>query len=170
MATKDFSTPQEQQIAEYLGWEVVKGSGAVACLPGDICSENWLGECKTHIKSSKVSFDWKWWSKIKDEAMTKFRMPALFTDDGTQRNNHTWVVFPERHLFFDKVGSEIHRVIPDMSVRKNISFWHEDLLTEFKSWKARNPDFVAFSVPFCGEYVALTTLEEFKNFLETQNA
>lgn len=97
MATKDFSKIQESRIADYLDWKVVSGSGARDFYPGDVESESWLGECKTHMKSSEiVVFYRKHWDKICAEAATKFKYPALFVDCGTQKVQDTWVLFDLR--------------------------------------------------------------------------
>lgn len=92
---REFSNQQEKMIANFLNWSVVKGSGAVACYPGDVQSPKWLGECKTHAKAvSKVTFKKAVWKKICDEAAAKFRYPILFVDSGTQRVDDVWCLFP----------------------------------------------------------------------------
>lgn len=94
LATKKYSSAQESMIANTLNWKVVAGSGAVACLPGDVISDNWLGECKTHTSPrQKIQFMRNHWEKIKEEAMMKRRMPILFTDDGSQKAARTWCLF-----------------------------------------------------------------------------
>lgn len=94
MATKDFSGKQEKLIASFLGWNVVSGSGARACYPGDIIGDEWLGECKTHETSNKsIFFSQKVWEKIVDEATAKHRKPVLFVDDGSQTIDKTWCIF-----------------------------------------------------------------------------
>lgn len=92
--TKFYSSRQEQQIARYLGWNVVSGSGSRACHPGDILSDEWIGECKTHVSSKKpIEFKSEVWNKLEDEAMSKFKYPVLFVDDGSQKITHTWSLF-----------------------------------------------------------------------------
>lgn len=94
LATKDFSKVQESRIADYLDWKVVSGSGARDFNPGDIESDEWLGECKTHVKpTSTIVFYRTVWDKISNEAESKFKYPALFVDCGTQKVNDTWVMF-----------------------------------------------------------------------------
>lgn len=93
MSTKDYSCRQEHRIASALGWDVVSGSGARPCVPGDIISDDWLGECKTHVDPGKpIAFNHKVWLKICDEAAMKHRSPALFVDDGSQSLSNTWVL------------------------------------------------------------------------------
>ena len=89
--TKYYSERQENRIASYLGWETVVGSGATPTKPGDIYSDQWLGECKTHIKrTTKITFKLDHWEKIRKEAQSKFKFPILFTDNGTQDIHDTW--------------------------------------------------------------------------------
>ena len=93
--TKEVSSKQEKMIAKYLGWDTVVGSGARSFHPGDIISEDYLGECKTHMtKQSKIVFHRDFWDKIKNEAMSKFRTPVLFVDDGTQTIENTYCILP----------------------------------------------------------------------------
>lgn len=91
--TKFYSNIQENQIADYLGWKVVTGSGARDCYPGDIQNDRFLGECKTHTTvSDKIFFYIDHWNKICDEASSRFKFPVLFVDDGSQLIDHTWVL------------------------------------------------------------------------------
>lgn len=95
MSTKDYSTKQEKMIASYLGWNVVPASGARDFHPGDIRSDRWLGECKTHqVSGNKIIFRKDVWKKICEEAQSQFKIPALFVDDGSQKIENTWVIFP----------------------------------------------------------------------------
>ena len=91
--TKYYSEIQETKIAKALGWERVVASGARNFHPGDIKSDRWLGECKTHTKpSDKVKFTLAEWRKIQSEAQSVMKTPALFVDDGTQELKNTWVM------------------------------------------------------------------------------
>lgn len=95
--TKYYSCKQEHMIAEYLGWDVVPGSGARDFHPGDIRSDCHLGECKTHTKSvNDIKFYSRVWNKIQHEAESEMRCPVLFTDNGTQKIENTWCVLPKR--------------------------------------------------------------------------
>lgn len=88
------SDKQEKMIASYLGWRQVKGSGARPTFLGDVESDRWLGECKTHnTLQDHVVFMKNHWTKICEEAASKFKFPVLFTDDGSQRSNKTWCIF-----------------------------------------------------------------------------
>ena len=95
MSTKDFSSTQESRVAAYLGddFHVVAASGANPSNPGDVVSENFIIECKTHTtKDYKIIFNHKVWDKIKQEAISQRKTPALVTDDGTQDMAKTWVL------------------------------------------------------------------------------
>lgn len=110
---KHYSTIQENTIAKYLGWSVVSGSGARSGHPGDIKSEEWLGECKTHTKTdSKLFVSFNVWDKISDEAQSQFKKPALFVDDGSQQVENTFVLF--RPTILNQI-SEIDLTIKDHS-------------------------------------------------------
>lgn len=92
-------------IADYLGWSVVTGSGARPCHPGDVISDDWLGECKTHEKSGHtIFFSSDVWEKIVEEATKMHRSPVLFTDDGSQKLENTWCIFNQFMIddFWDK--------------------------------------------------------------------
>ena len=97
--TKYYSTKQENSIADYLGWSVVAASGARPFHPGDIRSDDFLGECKTHTsKQSDIVIYKDVWRKITSEATSVMKRPVLFVDNGTQKIKNTWCVLPERFL------------------------------------------------------------------------
>lgn len=126
--TKFFSSKQERLIASELGWEVVTGSGARDCHPGDIISDAWLGECKTHTAPGKpIKFDATVWKKISDEAQSKFKYPVLFVDDGSQTVETTWCLFPCNLV--SAPGSK--SVELDISVRRNLSFAHANMVKTY---------------------------------------
>ena len=119
MATKDYSSCQENRLASALDWSVVTGSGARACVPGDIKNDKWLGECKTHTApGQKIFFDLEVWKKISKEADSQHRSPALFVDDGSQKIENTWVLC--RQVSVDTTTMAMGD--PYFTVRKNISF------------------------------------------------
>lgn len=90
MTTKDYSTKQEKAIANYLNWYTVKASGATAFDKGDIKSDDWLVEAKTHVKESDILFNYKVWEQIQELAMIAHKKPVLITDNGTQLLDNTW--------------------------------------------------------------------------------
>ena len=126
MATKDYSSKQEKMVADLLGWKVVAGSGAAACFPGDVISDEWLGECKTHIsKVSRISFKLDVWKKICDEAIAKHRYPVLIVDEGSQELANTWVMVKISSLSRDFSKIEINPSIAQIS-KNTISFLNRD--------------------------------------------
>lgn len=89
--TKYYSNIQENRIASALGWDVVTGSGSRTCVPGDVVSRAWLGECKTHTcPGHPIEFKIAVWKKLEDEAVAKYKNPVLFVDDGSQQLSATW--------------------------------------------------------------------------------
>ena len=123
-STKDFSSKQEAAIAKILGWKVVSGSGSRACHPGDIESDIWLGECKTHTEQvDHIEFRIDHWVKIFQEASSKFKHAVLFTDDGTQNLSRTWCVFSTRVTL-----PKIAKVFPyKKKFRTNIKMKYDDV-------------------------------------------
>ena len=99
MTNKQASDKQEKMIADYLGWKQVSGSGARPNHPGDILGEEWMGECKTHTTPNhKIIFKKSVWDKLCEESSSRFKFPAYFSDDGSQKYYNTWVVFNEMQL------------------------------------------------------------------------
>ena len=91
---KKFSSIQEHRVADYLNWSVVSGSGARQFDKGDVVSDQFLGECKTHVeKYQKIIFYYSHWKKIVEEASSKFKSPVLIVDDGSQSPKNTWCMF-----------------------------------------------------------------------------
>lgn len=132
--TKYFSSKQEHTIADYLGWSVVVGSGARDFHPGDIISEDFLGECKTHTApKNKITITKSVWCKIQMEAESKFKRPVLFVDDGTQSIKNTWCVIPARFMppDFDELVSLLDSTLLHES-KTIITFNHVDMVKIMK--------------------------------------
>ena len=130
MATKDYSSVQERRIADALGWEVVTGSGARPCVPGDVRSDEWLGECKTHTEPGhRVVFMLDVWKKIQNEADASHRSPVIFADDGSQDLRYTWALC--RSIAVDNTNLVTCR--PSFYVAKNVSFVHNAVSDYLKS-------------------------------------
>ena len=90
-STKKFSLKQENLIANTLGWSRVAGSGSRINHPGDVQSDAWVGECKTHVTPGHpIIFKFDVWDKIENEATSQFKQPVLFVDDGSQTLANTW--------------------------------------------------------------------------------
>lgn len=133
MSTKDFSSKQEKKLANCLGWSVVSGSGAAACHPGDIESDSWLGECKTHVTPGhSISFSKSVWEKIKNEAFSKCKAPVLFVDDGSQEPCNTWCMMPANkitsncvlHTLSVKAGKSITQ--PHLTLTESVKKYSEE--------------------------------------------
>lgn len=151
MATmKTFSDAQEKMVALFLDWSQVSGSGARPTVTGDVQSDEWLGECKTHATPGhKINFVISVWDKIKDEAAAKFKQAAYFVDDGTQRSWHTWVMFSDR-LFVQDV--EILNY-PLKVNKSGISFEYNSLL--------RDSLYYVYKLKFGDSQVMIATLDIF---------
>lgn len=159
MATKTYSTRQENMIAQWLDWKVVAGSGAAACFPGDVISDDWLGECKTHVEPGhKIFFSKSVWDKIKDEAMVKRRFPVLFVDDGTQSIGHTWCLCLYNHLD----NEDIHVEPMIKGINKNISFDHEYMARQAKDVITKYPGSLpVFTADWHGDKIGICLLDTF---------
>lgn len=131
--TKYYSSIQEKRLAAALGWQPVSGSGSRACRPGDIHSSTWLGECKTHTEPyNKIHFKFTVWNKIKDEAISQFKYPVLFVDDGSQLLSRTWCM---TSAFQEPVLQSGIQYIeyPYKILKSGISFDHDDMLDILRS-------------------------------------
>ena len=133
--TKHYSSKQEHSVASYLGWKVVTGSGARDCHPGDIVSDGWMGECKTHMSPGhKITFLSSVWHKIAEEASSKFKYPALFVDDGSQKLDNTWCMF-----FYKSVSpSDSQLVDYPYHISKNISFDNDKMKSFLRDYSDKN--------------------------------
>lgn len=157
--TKYYSAIQEKRIASYLDWDVVTGSGARDHHPGDLISEEWLGECKTHVSpGQKIIFNYKVWKKISDEAKSKFRYPALFVDDGSQRLDRTWCIFPYNLLSLPECA-----VIENLDAHSaNLTFSHEYLKAYYAASCEESNCIVIWSFVLGDSTVGLVPLSTFQ--------
>lgn len=93
-STKFYSDKQEKLVANHTNGRQISGSGARPFAPGDVESEDWLIECKTHTTPGhKISFTESVWNKIQDEAMIRHKYPAYVVDDGSQMLSNQRVLF-----------------------------------------------------------------------------
>lgn len=159
MSTKDFSNAQEHMIAKYLGWKVVSGSGARPFHVGDVWSDEWLGECKTHVKvGDKVTFYAQHWRKICREADSCMKKPILITDFGTQQPEDTFVVFNEFHADLDTLPIRlVDRIHDGVNISFDPEIFHEAL-------KSTNKQGIV--TVLCSKRIVITTLKLFKEMLE----
>lgn len=132
-ATKVFSIKQEQSIADELGWSRVAGSGAAPCAPGDVRSDEWIAECKTHVKPGEdVIFMLNHWQKIQEEGVSTHKYPVLFVDEGSQDLDRTWVI-----CFAHSISPDEYQPFPfPKIVKTNIKFNQQELKVDLGSREA----------------------------------
>ena len=155
MSTKEYSSKQEKIIANYLGWQVVPGSGARACHPGDIVSDDWLGECKTHLgPDHMIEFKYDVWLKLLNEADSQFKYPILIVDDGSQKIEHTWCV-----ILNHSVSDVSFKILP-FTINKNIRFDGSTL-----KYKLQNADVDTFQADWQTKCICICPISNFKDIL-----
>lgn len=158
LTSKQASLRQEDNIASYLGWHRVTGSGARPTFVGDVESSSWLGECKTHVRPyQKIHFDLKIWNKIADEATAVFKTPVYFVDDGSQLVSKTWAVFRPVTSFYI-----FDRTPYPFKVTNSLNFVHSQM-RKFISLHSKS-DVVMFFM-WEGQEFWLTTLETFASIV-----
>lgn len=161
MATKDYSTKQEKIVAEYLGWKRVSASGARSFNPGDICSDCWLGECKTHIKSKDtIIFKKRDWDKISSEAHSVFKNPVLFSDNGTQDLRKTFCMFNLDTSGFYPVTKILDADI-SISCANNIMFSVNEMVCELQQ-SCLNP---VICIKVDGTNIGITNISIFSDLI-----
>lgn len=169
--TKYYSSRQEKMVASCLGWEVVSGSGARAFHPGDVRSEDFLGECKTFTKESDTIYCYNdVWSKISEEATAVMKKPILFVDNGTQEEKNTWCVVPQ-HFVDSVVGvSQLGKVVADSLLKiskTRVSFSHVEMKYQFMMHKrVVGTDLIALPFELAGVKVSLISLKSLQTILE----
>lgn len=153
-SNKYFSGKQERIIASALGWSVVPGSGARSLHPGDIQSDEWLGECKTHTKpGNKITFYKNVWDKIVDEAISRYKFPALFVDDGSQKIENTWV------LYNTMPPADVIYCGYPFTVKTNISFESLDMMNHRKEMGTTKS--VVYPLQWYNKFVYISNLKDF---------
>ena len=164
MTTKNnkvYSDKQEKLVASYLGWNLVTGSGARPNHPGDVISDEWLGECKTHTtEGHDIYFNFEVFQKIIDEASSQFKKAVLFTDDGSQKANHTWCIAPIEAFSLDIDSLKQHEYVDILDYINKAAF------TKSRSWiEAASTNSIIILEYSEGKYASLLSLEEFKNLI-----
>ena len=163
MATKDYSSIQENRIANALNWKVVPGSGARPMNVGDVVSDNWVGECKTHVEPGhKIVFKFDVWRKIFEEAASCFKQPVMFVDDGSQLLDNTWCLFAPHGYY-----GEFLLVDYPYTIRSNILFESGALYKHMKSQSAVYP--VIYQVVLSKSVAETVHLCHFSSFLKLFN-
>lgn len=159
MNNKLFSNAQEKMIADQLSWRVVSGSGARDCYPGDVVSDSWLGECKTHTEvSDRVCFVKSHWTKICKEASSKFKYPALFVDNGSQKSAHTWVIFPFKCCNASDFKATLSLPV---EIRKNIVFSDKYMRIVYHDDCETNDGYVVYKIEAFDDDLALLPFSSF---------
>lgn len=160
---KSISQSQEEFICNFLSsrnkWHRVSGSGSRPGFPGDVESDSWLGECKTHVVVSDILiFEKRVWDKIKSEALSRFKYPVLFVDTGylNQDSDHTWCMFPN---YIDVVVDDIVNV--SKKYNKSVRVSKFDLLNFLENSTA-SINSVVFSVNLGTENVYICNLAYFQ--------
>lgn len=95
-STRYYSRNQEKKVAKSIGGKVVPNSGATAFHKGDVCTYDWLIECKTRTKrccSMTIKEDWLEKNAEEAFAMGKHNS-ALCFDFGP--NTDRYYVIPEK--------------------------------------------------------------------------
>ena len=151
-------------IASYLGWRQVIGSGSRPFTPGDVGAYSWLGECKTHdTEKPNIIFLKRHWLKICEEAAAKHRYPVIFTDNGTQRAENTWVITPMS--VFDPSLVNIIEGLKNTSTKgTSLTFKLDDTKALYKSG-AIDGKLNMFKFQWEGRDLAVTTLETFRDYI-----
>lgn len=167
MTNKEASSKQEKMVAEFLGWKVVTGSGSRPFTPGDVNSDHFLVECKTHIEEQdNIVFYKKHWDKISTESRTINKYPALIVDNGTQKSKNTWVMIPKRMLPDDGVF-KIFGLVNTARTDSTITFKHSAASLLFKL--GHNDKKISYFPEWCnGEQIAIMSLEEFREFYQQE--
>lgn len=169
--TKFYSSRQENMIAKYLGWSVVSGSGARSFNPGDVRSDDFLGECKTFTKESDIIYCYNAvWSKIFREATSVMKTPVLFVDNGSQLAKNTWCVLPklvinniENVSTFD---ASTYTYIMHVS-KTRATFSHCELKDAFSKQRRLVGDkIIVLPFDLAGTSVVLMSLESLKLLIE----
>lgn len=165
--TKYYSSMQENRIAEYLGWKVVSGSGARPFNPGDIISDHFLGECKTHTeKNDKITIKADVLVKIKLESESIFRLPVLFIDNGTQSIDNTWCALshetPLPDFDYYVIDTIKHNNLFKMS-KTRITFNHYETSKVFHLYKKGLAYLKCADIGF-----VLTQLNTFKTMIDSR--
>ena len=164
---KFYSDRPEKMIADYLGWKQVVGSGSRPFTPGDVGSYVWLGECKTHdTEKPNIVFLKRHWLKICSEADSRHRRPILFTDNGTQRSENTWVMLP-LNVFSPTIVNIIEGLKNTSIKGTSLTF---NLVDAKLLYRANSvPDkYNVFTIMWEERDLAIIPLSVFKEFCETE--
>ena len=102
-STRYYSNKQEKSVAKAVGGRKTANSGATVFFKGDVVSDNFLFECKTHTEPKQsMTIKKEWIEKNKEEAfqMGK-RYSAVVIDFG---DGHNYYIVDER-TFLEMKGA-----------------------------------------------------------------
>lgn len=170
MTNKEASYKQEHMVAKYMGWGVVSGSGARPFKPGDITSDYFLVECKTHVeRQDKICFRQKHWDKLVIEAQSTNKFPLLVTDNGTQNSEYTWVMMPLRVISNCSIPNGIDGLNNTTKSHNTVVFEHHEAISLYKSKDIENQTSM-FIIKWesDGECMAIMPLCKFKEFYDRE--
>lgn len=101
LSTRFFSKQQENKVAKALGGYRQANSGATPFRKGDVVTEQFLIECKTHMKPMKsMTIKEEWLYKLREEAFAMGKNAYALCFDFNQSDNLRYYVIPER-LFIE---------------------------------------------------------------------
>ena len=164
MNNKFYSDRQEKMVADYLDFFQVSGSGARPFRPGDVTSEKWLCECKTHdTVGDKISFKRAHWTKLCNEALGVNRYPVLITDNGSQRSQYTWIMIPLRIVPSDVINI-LDGVKNSSTKGSSFTFKHGSAMSLYIAHSEDNKVNV-FRAEF-DEPLAIMPISAFRDFVE----
>lgn len=124
-----YSNIQEKNVANFLSGKVVAGSGSDKFAPGDVKTDRYLIECKTHVKKTDtIKFQFSHWEQIASEAARCGRFPVLCVDNGTQKIENTFILTNEHSINISNV--DLYK-LPVISNGKNIIFTCDIVLNLF---------------------------------------
>ena len=131
----------------------MSGSGARYCSPGDVRSEQFLGECKTHVsRTPKIEFRLDYWKKICDEATSHGKIPIMFADDGSQSVDNTYCIVPEAPIDtseFEVIEFPVgvkSNILVDTSTARTIKYNQSSVKCFRVKWEAAKQSILLFSL------------------------
>lgn len=88
--TRFYSTNQEKRVAKSVKGKRTANSGATAFSKGDVVTDNFLLECKTHTEFRKsFTIQHEWFEKNKEEAFAMHKdYSAIVIDFGDGENHY----------------------------------------------------------------------------------
>lgn len=150
---KKHSIEQEEMVAKYLGWSRVKGSGARPNYPGDVISDEWMGECKTHVEPvKKVILDFGVYDKIDKEANSRYKNSVLFSDDGIHTPEHTLCMVIDKSFPVEEAKALVEDEFEDYSDSTTVRI-EIDNFERFKVITRNNQYYLIMDLPAFKEFI-----------------